>query len=530
MTDLEAECNRQKKKTPSPRQVADLEQRLLALATLAEQQNFDHEATMFSDYKSLDLVSRSFSNSTDGSPDWSSGDITTTSISETSCMTLNLNSPLEFLRAVFPHMDAARLRSVLARNGDNEIDMEAIVEELLTNEYLLEVEERDLDADTTAREHTIPWAMVERKKQNVPKLAPVRVAQTTRKSIIRPAKIVITDVRQKQNHHRSPRSPSNARPPAAPDPWSQTMSLAMHLSTLLPLQPTSYFQSAFHSPQHSSPFMALRSCLISIANTQRATNADIYTVENTQLFELFDILHSSPIYFQLDPEQRDQVLSDARLALRATGNNPDQALEIVEILFDLDTELDIGIYHSPVPRSPESPTPKSLLYPSRFSSSPSPISAPPVLKTTFDSPSTSSSKSQLSTFAWQSVPQRRVVQEQNFLAESIPAYKSGRKTGVKGRGIGIGKGGKGDVGELTHLEKISQLQKSRREVLQEATRYWKKGSRGNRGGDVAMYFAERVSRLAFLRFRTMSDMNLMTRLGTSKCWLTRNLWRLLVIW
>jgi hypothetical protein len=90
------------------------------------------------------------------------------------------------------------------------------------------------------------------------------------------------------------------------------------------------------------------------------------------------------------------------------------------------------------------------------------------------------------------VPQRKVPQGQNTLAASIPSYNSCRKTKIKGSGNGIGKRGKGDVGELSHSEKMARLRNERSEAVKDATRYWKKGNSVNRGGEIAGYFADKV--------------------------------------
>ncbi|EPQ56733.1 hypothetical protein GLOTRDRAFT_75580 [Gloeophyllum trabeum ATCC 11539] len=81
--------------------------------------------------------------------------------------------------------------------------------------------------------------------------------------------------------------------------------------------------------------------------------------------------------------------------------------------------------------------------------------------------------------AWHQIPPRKAGGP-HPLASYIPAY-SGAK--VRGGGNGLGKGGKGDVGEL---------RRKRDEALREASRYWQSGSAKTRGGEVALYFAERA--------------------------------------
>jgi hypothetical protein len=473
MADLEAECKAQGTTKPSAKQMSTLRKSLSELATLAEEQNYD-EAILSPESTPSEQPTRSTSFSSEDTPEWSSGNVTTPSSSEASygkSYTSNIASPLGFLRAAFPHMDVANLRSALGRAGENEVDMEAIVEELLTSEHILESEERDLDP-------SLSWTSVENKKPKTKKSPLALSIQTTKKNNGRGAKIAITDVRQRQNNLSSPSSPSSR----ALDPWSRLTSLATHLATLLPSYSASYFQSAFHAPQHSSPAKALRSCISSIGGSD---SSELSSAEKTQLFGMFDILRSSPGYDELNREQQGQVLTDARVALRATHNDPDTALEIVELILDLETKLDLGIYHS---LSPTSPT--LSRYTTKLPSGPPPILSPLTLKSRSGSPTIA--KTQINDAAWQSVPERKISQGPHPLAASIPAYNPGRRGKIKGSGNGQGKGGKGDVGELTRAQRIAQLRRERDESLREATRYWKSGSAGNRGGEVAMYFAQRV--------------------------------------
>jgi hypothetical protein len=123
------------------------------------------------------------------------------------------------------------------------------------------------------------------------------------------------------------------------------------------------------------------------------------------------------------------------------------------------------------------------------------------------------------------VPKRHVPDKGSpALAAFIPAYATasgsgGKKKGVKGAGNTFGQGGKGDVGELSptsgagdpgeHSSKIKESMQKRNEMLRQATWMWQRGNANNRGGEVAMYFAERVGVVLFflsllwgvLRFR-----------------------------
>ena len=403
--------------------------------------------------------------SSDDTPDWSSGDVTTSS-SEVS----NVNFPqFAFLQAAFPHIDAAKLGAAIIAVGgpDGYADMEDVIEEVLSCEYRKECQERGIDVDTLLDDH--------------PKSKP-RVEYIPSAKNKKGIKLVINDIRQ-QNHF----SATNGLR-GSPNPWAHSLSLSTHLATLIPSCNQNYFQSAFHDPQHSSPCKALRHTLQKINDVLYPGNDELSEQETKYLFGMFDALRASPVYGTMDIGQRDQLLSDARLALRATNDEPDQAWELVSILLDLERDLDVGIYHSvpttplsPTLLSPTSPTPKSRPSSSQWATSGSSMT----------SPISPAPKNDDLGGDWNYIPERP-KSGPNYLARSIPAYDPNRKARIKGAGNGFGKGGKGDIGELSPMQRIAQLHKNRNQILREATRYWKGGNAGNRRGEVAQYFAERV--------------------------------------
>lgn len=396
-----------------------------------------------------------------------SGDATTSS-SEAS----NISFPrFAFLRAAFPHIGASELRAVIIAVGgpDGSADMEDVVEEVLAREYRRECRERGIDVDTLLDDPP-------KSKPRVERVAPAKKKGT---------KLVINDIRQQ--HHLSPAA-NNLKGSPTPDPWTQSMSLSTHLATLIPSYNANHFQSAFHNPQHSSPDKALRDTLQKINRKLYPGNDELSEQETQYLFEMFDALRAFPIYDTMNAEQRDQLLSDARLALRATGGAPDQAWEVVSILLDLDRDLDIGIYHSP-PTTPLSPTLTSPRSPT-FKSRPSPSHW--ATRASAASPPTSPvPKDDDLGGEWNHIPVRQ-RKNTRYLSASIPAYDPKRNARGKGAGNRFGKGGKGDIGELSPMQRIAQLHQSRNRILREATWYWKGGNSGNRGGEVAQYFAERV--------------------------------------
>ena len=403
--------------------------------------------------------------SSDDTPDWSSGDVTTSS-SDVS----NINFPqFAFLQAAFPHIDAAKLRAVTIAVGgpDGYADMDDVIEEVLNREYQGECQERGIDVDTLLDGH--------------PKSKP-RVESVTSGKKKKGMKLVINDVRQ--HHHFS----STNGFKGSPNPWAQSMSLSIQLATLIPSRDPNHFQSAFHDSQHSSPCQALRHTLQKINDSLYPGNDELSEQETQYLFGLFDALRASPIYETMTIGQRDRLLSDARLALRATNGKPDLAWDLVLILLELERNLDIGIYHSvpatplsPTLMSPTSPTPKSRPSSSQWVTSGSPMT----------SPISPTPKNDDLSGDWNYVPERP-KNGPRYLANSIPAYDPNRKARIKGTGNGFGKGGKGDVGELSSMQRIAQLHKNRNQMLREASRYWRGGNGGNGKGEVAQYFAERV--------------------------------------
>ncbi|TFK52024.1 hypothetical protein OE88DRAFT_1658783 [Heliocybe sulcata] len=484
VNESEAEAASQSRPSVSAEQLYDLRK---ILSELAKQVEKDEEN--LSD-KLADFHISPHSFSTDESSvltdDLSQGH-TNSSDTSLSPSDVSLSSPLSFLQAAFPQADAAVLRRALQTCEDDEnVDMESVVHELLTQEYLHDLEERGLDGLSDEEVVEDAWETVPSNKKkghagpSVPKISKPKAR-----------KIAITDVRQQQHVRPSPtRTNSSPMHRGAPDPWTQVSSLSSYLATLLP-KPASYFQSIFHKPEYSSPSEALRAALASLAGG--STNSELSPSETQSLFSLFEILTSSPTYAQLDASARKQVMTDAELALRATHGQSDTALDIIWLLRDLDGDgyLELGIYHSPAPNSPTVSDGWSSLPTSPV------VQSSPLTDMKMSAPTTGKAKrrppaaSQQN--AWHQVPQRKVTGP-HPLAPYIPAYNNAK---IKGGGNGLGKGGKGDVGELKprDLRKVARTEEfrmKRNEALREASRYWQSGSAKTRGGEVAFYFAERA--------------------------------------
>jgi hypothetical protein len=466
LADVEEECKVNNLSKPTNQQIVQLQNTLSELSANAVEDFGDGSDPSGQTNGAFSDIPHSAWSSED-TPELSSGDAMTSS-SETS----NVNFPqFAFLQAAFPHIEAAKLRAIIVAVGgpDGSADMEDVIEEVLTREYQRECQERGFDVDTFLDDRT-------GNKPRVEYAAPAKKRKGT--------KLVINDIRQ-QHHLSSPNSP---RGPPITDPWERSVSLSTHLATLIPSYNANHFQSAFHDPQHSSPSKALRHTLQKINDKLHPYDEELSEQETQYLFELFDALRASPAYETTNVEQRDQLLSDARLALRATGGVPDLAWELVLTLLNLDFNLDIGIYHSspttplsPTFASPTSPIPKSRPSSVQWTTSGSTVS----------SPVTPTPKSDDLGGGWNYIPERP-RNGPHYLAASIPAYDPNRKARIKGAGNGFGKGGKGDIGELGSMQRIAQLHNNRNRILREATRYWKGGNAGNRRGEVAQYFAERV--------------------------------------
>jgi len=470
LTDVEQECKNNNLSEPTDQQIVQLHNTLSELSANAVEDFRDD------DDPSGQLNGGSFSDaprsvwSSDDTPELSSGNVTTSS-SDVS----NVNFPqFAFLQAAFPHIESTKLRAAIVAVGgpDGSADMEDVVEEVLKCEYLRECQERGIDVDTLL--------------DDLPKSKPIeRVAPAKKKGM----KLVINDIRQQ--HQLSSPNGFNVSPP---NPWAQSVSLSTFLETLIPSCNANHFQSAFHNPQHSSPCEALRHTLQKINDRLYPANDELSKQETQYLFGMFDALRATPAYETMNVVQRDQLLSDARLALRATGGNPDLAWELVSKLLELGRDLDVGIYHSP-PATPSSPTfvsPTSPIHKfqpstSQWATSGS-TTSPPINPTPKDNDLDG---------GWNYIPERP-RNRSHSLAASIPALDPNRKARVRGSGNGFGKGAKGDVGELDSMQRIARLHKSRNQILREATRYWKGGNVGNRGGEVAQYFAQRVSCLRFV--------------------------------
>ncbi|KAH0836477.1 hypothetical protein J3R83DRAFT_8086 [Lanmaoa asiatica] len=474
------------------------------LKELAIQATAQHEYELADEIDSAHLSPLSFTtDESASSPDFCAETTECSTASDSSAIShQSFSSPLGFLQAALPHIPPSRLRRALSEAGtghEADVDMEPVVELLLTNEFIRELEERGLDAldDSEQSPYTLDddllWKRVEAKKKYTP-----ANGKAAKKKNARGKTIPLIDIRQKQ--HLPPPAPAA---PLAPDPWTQLASLSERLATLLPSHSATFFQSHFHSPNHVSPARALRAALSSIAGTQ--SKSPSYTATTAPLFTMLDVLRDSPTYTSLDTEQRSTLYTDAQLALRATRGRADDAIDIVWLLLELELDLAsgtlaMGVYH--VPKSPLSPSRSFRLdLPNRNVPAAAARESQSKCQYQWGDASTPERSHHLSS------PRRRrngrPSKGPHPLALHIPAYDSTNQSRrsaagkARGSGNGMGKGGKGDVGELMRPDlrrRMATTLRKRDELLREASKAWSRGNSKTRGGEVALYFAERVRR------------------------------------
>ncbi|KAG1743093.1 hypothetical protein EDB19DRAFT_585672 [Suillus lakei] len=440
----------------------------------------------------------------------------TTTASESSSSQLSFSSPLGFLQEAFSDVPMKRLKRLLreecgeALEGDGDVDMERVVEYILNMEHVRDLEERGIDAlePTPSPLLNGDWETVVHTKLK-PTPTPKLVTPTKKK--VKGHTIKIVDMMQTQHAPPSPTQTKGIQKEGMTigmgvDIWTQVSSLSTHLAALLPPAPPSHFASFFHSPMHATPAHALRAALAALPSTSTSIKHKAKQkspikksnqgAETNTLFALLDLLQASPTFATLDAEQRNTLYADARLALSAAQNRPDDALDIVWIFRDLEHPgCQAGIYHLPPPLSGSNSnfTPAGAKLPT----GPPPVQPPPASKRKFASSPSSPTTQPQSSESWHEVPIRSSRTTQP-LEDQNPTNK--RK--LRGAGNGLGKGGKGDVGELpgqgtrgnvagarhAHARGMLQARIERGELLREAGRAW----RGPLGGEVALYYAQRA--------------------------------------
>ncbi|KAK2465699.1 hypothetical protein APHAL10511_002243 [Amanita phalloides] len=395
-----------------------------------------------------------------------------------------LTSHLAFLQAALPNLPEERLKDALVQvaHDTNEPDLWSIISNIFSDEAIKELEERGLgglddgdDVHNTMVADDISWDTLGSRKQNGYAVASPRTGKKTKHG----HKFALVDIRQR--HHARP-TPNISTTPT--EPWAVVMSISEQLANVIPSRRASYFQSFFHSPSYTTPYEAARAALTAIAD------ASAKSEDNPVICTLLDILLPE----HEDTTCRPNLYSDVQLAVSVTRGHPDDALDLVRILRDLDSDstpgcMEMGIYHSP-------PKPGSLTYappspafqsPPHMAKSPSEPSVPPPPPPPDEGkppPSEKQRKRKSSDLNWQTVPQRKGPPN-SFPKTSDP--------GFRGRGNILGKGSKGDGGELAEYNsRIKDSLRKRDEYYREAHMMWKKGNAKTRGGEAAMFLVERA--------------------------------------
>lgn len=491
--------------SPSSPQIEALRNTLRELAAHAD-------ATQLSELADLNLTSPT--EDTVSSQDLCfSGTTVDTSISSRSSSGSSdhfFSSPLGFLQAALPDVHISVLKKALkeAEKGGREVDMWDTVGSILSAESIRELEERGLDAldeeDGVFREEDIQWEVVSPKTRKTH-----RPTASNKQKHSRATKITLIDVRQ-QNHAQLAKSASTTKTPL-PDPWIQVSSIATHIATYLAPHPPSFFSSYLHSPNYETPYHALCAALEYLSESDISRSPD---EDSAMLFNLLDILF--PQYEPLDSEQRSRLVHETELCIRATNGRGDDVLDIVKLLRELDSDAssgkwELGIYHLP----PQKPPPPPIITAGSYSkrSSQTPVSPGTKIRPQLLSPTSPSARmphdAKLDPYQWQTVPIRHIPDNSPHpLAQNIPAYAhitaSGHK--LRGSGNGFGKGGKGDVGELSSFQgRIREHRRKQEEYLRQAAKMWQRGDKKSRGGEIAFYYAEKVGHVIILLVKLFVD-------------------------
>ncbi|KZW00014.1 hypothetical protein EXIGLDRAFT_831088 [Exidia glandulosa HHB12029] len=413
----------------------------------------------------------------------SCSEFTTPDLSETS----STSSPqpdvmLKFLETAFPHLPVDALERKLLACAD----IQTAVEQILSEEYIRELEERGMgDEEGGSMPPPPPPAWVE------------VLPRSQRKKKPKGRTIVLSDVRQ-QSLSRSPSVASTSSLTPTPtglvraamdeSPWVRLDSIAMRLAELLPPTSPAAFLSPFHSPEHASPAAALRSALIAIAVKARlpVPSSDIVR------FLLETYPSEVPLGDDAEAEVEDVALKDdAVVCLRAAQGRVDDAMDVLSILRDLARTPQFATIHAPpvVPLTSR-PTIPLKARPPPVRSQTAPI-GPPVL------PASGPSRLRPPVNEWQVVGKKRKPPPvQPAHADFIPAYRVGVPGARKQQRQPTQYASDESADEVEYLRREARaFQAERNEALRLAMRHWRSGNSRNLGGEVALYYAERSREL-----------------------------------
>ncbi|KZP01553.1 hypothetical protein CALVIDRAFT_532323 [Calocera viscosa TUFC12733] len=424
----------------------------------------------------------------------------------------SFNTPLGFLRAVFPHLPVSTLTHTIDAVHDSHysspqattLDMGLLVESLLSEEFLREEQERASSAESSdggvKPTPEADWSLVE-KKINRKLPAATQDPSSSLPASPKPRKakastVPLVDLLQRQH--------LPARRPAidfdiAPDPWSHLASLASSLGQLLPDIPEGKWLALFHNPAYPTPSHAVR------AELQRLSLLRNEAPSPETLNFLLEIIAATEL-----EDSASRTKHDAELCLRACGNDAENALDLFRLLEEMDM-AGAAVVHS-VPSRTSTPNVTTsvsarlspLLPPSR-SYRESPVTSAPPSPPPITEPKRSSTHPQ---YQWQTVaPRKPAVPVQHPLSANIPAYrtvepqigkKKGRPTPTFRKEIEITPAPSVPAG-LSELERcrwwMKELRRQRDEAVRAAGRHWRAGTAQDRGGEIAVYYADQSRNL-----------------------------------
>jgi len=384
-------------------------------------------------------------------------------------------SPLAFLRQAFPDISVEFLQDALLKTGQTEsLNMELLVEDLLSQELLAAFEQENIESPVTVETE---WqAATKRKSMKGKKSAKAKP-------------VPLIDMRQRQ--HQTPRlaSPRLTTTQGDMDPWSHLVSLASYLSDLLPPHSASEFLSAFHSPQHTTPYDAL----ISFLNSIKPIKREELDIDN-DLITLMGLCVGD----DQDEDSFDAVL--ARKCVLATEGRIEDALDLFTLVQNI--ELSSPIVHLPAPTLQNDPlTTKSPTSPTKGK----PKLPTPTKQTTSNQSTQRGTFAQAAANSWTYIEKRKptAVQPHPHVA-FIPSYQHKRDhrviaTETPEKNIEVAN----QVRRHRAVEESWQIRRTEvmlllvplsyiltsLQALRKASRHWQQ-SRNGYGGQVAAYYAE----------------------------------------
>jgi len=393
---------------------------------------------------------------------------------------------LRFVGTAFPRLSEREIKKVLkdgnsfAAYSETGIDMDRVMDNLLSQEYTANLQERGLEkAEYDAMEGpTLPTSVSE----PVPCLS-----ASPKKKSGKGRTIALNDVRQQHHitpvlHGKNGRKKDNRSHGAMDlDPWSQLSSLSDFFASLIPRITAIYFQPYLHKPDYGGPSGAIRAAINDLAAARNCLRES----DPAALVGFLEVLHASHDYCDdLNLEKRDQLIKDSGVAL-SLCDSPDNAHALVCRLVELDmdaiTDKSEGVYHSkPSAISPSASTPSIPMKSTSL--------APQHIQSTKDPPFSNGDPDPAG--EWITAP-RRPPKLPHPLAQSIPAYNKAQVNG---------NGNSSEPLKDRYHSNQQQAWRRRKDLLKQASHYWRQGSRvgGSKsvGGSIAFFYANRARELA----------------------------------